>query len=84
MTSEINIKLVHLSEPSLEAWLNLLSEHFGWLPTATRRPSTLPDLLGAVGTRACVKDGGVLELSANTAADEEIFLKIPADSWAWA
>ena len=83
MTSEIDIKLVRLSEPSLDAWLGLLGEHFGWLPTAAQRPSIMPELLGAVGTRARVKEGGVLELTANTAADEEVFLKIPADSWAW-
>ncbi|PLX70205.1 MAG: hypothetical protein C0607_20205 [Azoarcus sp.] len=83
MTSEIDIKLVRLSEPSLDAWLGLLGEHFGWLPTTVRRPSTMTELLGAVGTRARVKEGGVLELSASTAADEEVFLKIPADSWAW-
>ncbi|WP_341644643.1 hypothetical protein [Thauera sp. SDU_THAU2] len=79
---DVDLELLVIDDSMAQRWLEALQRELPWLAScAGVKPS--PSLLKAVGTKAYISSGNLLELSAEGSFGSRTSIVIDGENWSW-
>ncbi|MFT3758373.1 hypothetical protein [Thauera sp.] len=79
---DVDLELLDIDDSMVQRWLETLQQELPWLASSAGvKPS--PSLLKAVGTKAYIKAGNLLELTAEGSFGNRRSIVIEGGNWSW-